>query len=316
MAPAATKKKTGGKTRSALQDVVTREYTIHLHKRVHGRSFKKRAPWAVKSVVEFAQKAMGTSDVRLDPKLNQAVWAQGIKTVPHRLRVKLERKRNDEEGAKEKLYTYVSHVPVGSFKGLQTTVVDAEVQTFPISFLPSSSQEHSTGILKAPQGAPPSYAFVTRIYRRSLRPVVITVAVLGGIWSLFSGVGFFRNAPIYSDNGSSKLSLLSIIVGILYMVVMGIEIFGIFAASTQKVVFVRIYAYLAGLVVLIIAAVGLMRVVVHFTLKNDILNVCTNAATGETIIYTGIFGPIRGGVLDVPEAEACEHWLLLPCQVS
>ena len=79
-----------GKTRSALQDVVSREYTIHLHKRVHGRSFKKRAPWAVKSVIDFAQKTMGTSDVRLDPKLNQAVWAQGIKTVPHRLRVKLE----------------------------------------------------------------------------------------------------------------------------------------------------------------------------------------------------------------------------------
>ena len=57
---------------------------------MHGRSFKKRAPWAVKSVVAFAQKTMGTSDVRLDPKLNQAVWAQGIKTVPHRLRVKLE----------------------------------------------------------------------------------------------------------------------------------------------------------------------------------------------------------------------------------
>ena len=45
-----------GKTRSALQDVVTREYTIHMHKLVHGRSFKKRAPWAVKSVVSFAQK--------------------------------------------------------------------------------------------------------------------------------------------------------------------------------------------------------------------------------------------------------------------
>ena len=82
---------TGGKTRSALQDVVSREYTIHLHKRVHGRSFKKRAPWAVKSVVDFAQKEMGTADVRIDPKLNQALWAQGIKTVPHRIRVKLER---------------------------------------------------------------------------------------------------------------------------------------------------------------------------------------------------------------------------------
>ncbi|KAG9310173.1 ribosomal protein L31e-domain-containing protein [Chiua virens] len=108
----------GAKTgkRSALQDVVTREYTIHLHKLVHGRSFKKRAPWAVKSVVEFARKSMGTKDVRLDPKLNQALWAQGIKTVPHRIRVKLERKRNDEENAKEKLYTYASHVPVVSFK--------------------------------------------------------------------------------------------------------------------------------------------------------------------------------------------------------
>ncbi|KZV90936.1 hypothetical protein EXIGLDRAFT_710657 [Exidia glandulosa HHB12029] len=115
----------GGKTRSALQDVVTREYTVHLHKRVHGRSFKKRAPHAVKSVVDFAQKAMGTQDVRIDPKLNQALWAQGIKSVPHRIRVRLERKRNDEEDAKEKLYTYASHVP-GPVKGLQTQVVDAE----------------------------------------------------------------------------------------------------------------------------------------------------------------------------------------------
>lgn len=29
------------KTRSALSDVVTREYTIHLHKHVHGLGFKK-----------------------------------------------------------------------------------------------------------------------------------------------------------------------------------------------------------------------------------------------------------------------------------
>ena len=78
--------------RSALADVVTREYTIHLHKRVHGRSFKKRAPWAVKSVVQFAQKAMGTQDVRIDPKLNMQLWERGVKSVPHRIRVRLERK--------------------------------------------------------------------------------------------------------------------------------------------------------------------------------------------------------------------------------
>lgn len=70
---------------------MTREYTIHLHKRVHGRSFKKRAPHAIKAVVEFATKAMGTTDVRIDPKLNQTLWSRGIKSVPHRVRVKLER---------------------------------------------------------------------------------------------------------------------------------------------------------------------------------------------------------------------------------
>jgi ribosomal protein L31E len=70
---------------------VTREYTIHLHKRVHGCSFKKRAPSAVKAVVTFATKEMGTTDVRIDPKLNQALWERGIKSVPHRIRVKLER---------------------------------------------------------------------------------------------------------------------------------------------------------------------------------------------------------------------------------
>ena len=41
----------------------------------------------------------GTKDVRVDPQLNKKVWERGIKTVPHRMRLRLSRKRNDEEGA-------------------------------------------------------------------------------------------------------------------------------------------------------------------------------------------------------------------------
>ncbi|MCJ1361748.1 60S ribosomal protein L31 [Acarospora aff. strigata] len=114
--------KTGG--RSAISDVVAREYTIHLHKRVHGVSFKKRAPRAIKEIKYFAEKAMGTKDVRLDPQLNKKVWESGIKGVPFRLRVRISRKRNDEEGAKEKLYSYVQAVNVKNPKSLQTTVVE------------------------------------------------------------------------------------------------------------------------------------------------------------------------------------------------
>lgn len=112
-----------GKKRSALSDVVTvslpqcryncfrpnahvyhnlscpqREYTIHLHKRVHNVQFKKRSPTAIKEVVKFAQKAMGVRDVRIDPKLNQEVWKYGVRGLPTRLRVRLERKVSLNEG--------------------------------------------------------------------------------------------------------------------------------------------------------------------------------------------------------------------------
>jgi large subunit ribosomal protein L31e len=124
-------KKNAGKTqmatskrpRASVPDLVTREYTIHLHKYVHGKQFKRRAPTSVKAIRQFAQRVMKTQDVRLDPQLNKAVWAQGIRNVPHRIRVRLARLRNDADDAAEKLYTLVTYVPVKSFKELQTEVI-------------------------------------------------------------------------------------------------------------------------------------------------------------------------------------------------
>jgi large subunit ribosomal protein L31e len=66
----------------------------------------------------------GTSDVRLDPQLNKKVWEAVIKGVPYRLRVRISRKRNDEDGASHKLYSYVQAVNVKSAKGLQTALVE------------------------------------------------------------------------------------------------------------------------------------------------------------------------------------------------
>merc|ERR1712001_389915 len=108
------------KTKSTLGEVVTREYTIHLHKRIHGVGFKYRAPRAIKEIKKFAEKMMNTSDVRVDTSLNKAVWSHGIKNVPRRVRVRLARKRNEDEDSANKLYTLVTHVSVDSFKGLHT----------------------------------------------------------------------------------------------------------------------------------------------------------------------------------------------------
>lgn len=43
------------------------------------RGFKRRAPRAIKAIKTFAEKQMKTSDVRIDTKLNKAVWRRGIK---------------------------------------------------------------------------------------------------------------------------------------------------------------------------------------------------------------------------------------------
>ncbi|XP_066398002.1 uncharacterized protein [Miscanthus floridulus] len=50
---------------------------------------------------------MGTTDVRIDVKLNKHVWSSGIRSVLRRVRVRIARKRNDEEDGEE-LYSLVT----------------------------------------------------------------------------------------------------------------------------------------------------------------------------------------------------------------
>merc|ERR1711907_427524 len=75
---------------------VKRQYTINLGKALHTTSnvsFKKRAP-------------------------------RGIKNVPKRIRVEIQRKFNDEEDAAEEFYSYVTAVEDQTTKGLGTVVLD------------------------------------------------------------------------------------------------------------------------------------------------------------------------------------------------
>merc|ERR1711962_447683 len=122
MAPA---KKREGKKKSAINELATREYTVNLHKRIHGVGFKYRAPRAIKELKSFAAKQMGTPDVRIDTRLNKHIWSQGVRNVPYRVRVCLARKRNEDEDSAHKLYTLVTYVPVATFKGTQTVNVDS-----------------------------------------------------------------------------------------------------------------------------------------------------------------------------------------------
>lgn len=97
------------KGRSAINEVMTREYTTNIHKRIHGVGSKKHAPWALKEIQTFARKEMGAPYVHIDTRLKKAVWAKGIRNVPHRVWVQLSRIHNEDEHY-QRSSLYVGHL--------------------------------------------------------------------------------------------------------------------------------------------------------------------------------------------------------------
>merc|ERR1711911_43043 len=111
-------------TRSGIDKVVTREMTIKLTAPLHRVTRLKRPPRAIKVVRDFAKKTMNTEDVRIEVRLNKYLWSKGIRAVPKRVRVKMARRRNNDEDSVHAYYTLVSLVIVPTFKGLTTQNVE------------------------------------------------------------------------------------------------------------------------------------------------------------------------------------------------
>jgi len=99
---------------------VTRDFTLDLHKRLHKIQFKKRGKRAINEIRKFAQHEMWTKDVRLDSELNHYIWQDGIRDIPNKVRIRIAKKKNQDEDAKEPFYCLVQHVDVESFDGLRT----------------------------------------------------------------------------------------------------------------------------------------------------------------------------------------------------
>ncbi|KAF2304050.1 hypothetical protein GH714_026651 [Hevea brasiliensis] len=70
-------------------------------------TFKKKAPKAIKEIRKFAQNH-GNKGCESGCQAEQEHLEQGIRSVPRRVRVRIARKRNDDEDAKEQLYSLVT----------------------------------------------------------------------------------------------------------------------------------------------------------------------------------------------------------------
>merc|ERR1719453_1188813 len=58
---------------------------------------------------------MKTKDVRIDAKLNKAVWARGRRNPCRRVRVRMYRRRNEDEESEEQFYTVMTLVSEAKF---------------------------------------------------------------------------------------------------------------------------------------------------------------------------------------------------------
>jgi len=152
---------------------------------------------------------------------------------------------------------------------------------------------------------------ILRAYNANLRPVVIVIALLSAIWSLFSMITAFETLHVDKDHGFPKLGTFAVILGAIYAGTCGIEIFGILAASMRRLGMARIYAYLSIVSALAIVGAGLMRVVVHFILKGELISECEKIVTGDIVVYQfGFWGPTYEDKLTGTAATSwCNsHW--------
>ncbi|KAH7910724.1 hypothetical protein BJ138DRAFT_1087034 [Hygrophoropsis aurantiaca] len=148
-----------------------------------------------------------------------------------------------------------------------------------------------------PQGAPPSYVFVNRVYRRNLRPVVIAYSALCALYTLAWYVISFKELTLDNDDHFPKLAPFAIVQGVLFLVACLIEVFGV-ASAAERLPLIRLYAFLSGFSALMVIAVGLMRCIIHFTFKNDLLTECQDSVKGGS---TGaVFGLWGTYPVDIP----------------
>ncbi len=77
-----------------------RVYTIPLRKHFLKKSRVKRAKAAVNALRKFVKRHMKVEDselIKIDPKVNEVIWARGAKKPPARIKVLVQKVRREDE---------------------------------------------------------------------------------------------------------------------------------------------------------------------------------------------------------------------------
>jgi hypothetical protein len=136
-------------------------------------------------------------------------------------------------------------------------------------------------------------SYVSRMTNQSLRSIVLPFAMLGAIWSLTCSISSFQGLSTDRAQHEKRLATFSIVLGSLYAAVTVMLLFGVVAAASKRLVLIRTFAFLSAVVTVILISVGLLRTIVHFMLKNNLISECTSLATGKDVVVVWGFWNTR-----------------------
>jgi len=147
------------------------------------------------------------------------------------------------------------------------------------------------------------YTYVRQMTNQSARSVVLPFAAIGAIGALVCSISLFQEVKTDNDQHQKRLATFSIVLGSLYAGVTAMLIFGVVAAATKRLALIRIFSFLSVAVAIIVIASGFMRTILHFVLKNALIDECKALATGEDAVRIwGLWSSDPGHRLTADEA--------------
>jgi len=133
-------------------------------------------------------------------------------------------------------------------------------------------------------------------YPKPLRPVILLTTTVSLIWSLVLAVKFVQDRTEGSE--TKRMEVFDTILCIFFFVIAGLEMFGVVAVVSQKILLARLYFFVSGVAALMIFSAELIRLIAHFVVKSDLIGDCRSALTGAKA------ETLNGAITSIDAAEA------------
>jgi hypothetical protein len=122
----------------------------------------------------------------------------------------------------------------------------------------------------------PLKVFWNEIYQANWRNLVIAVAGINTIRYLFHAITSFTDGKADKIFHAPKLAHVSCAIGVLYLITMVIQVFGVFSALSERLALIRVYAHLSFLSALLIVVSGFVSGISFFVLSDDLVHECVS----------------------------------------